>query len=181
MPGTATEKDVLSVLDRENRPCELVDGTLVEKAMGFEVSQLALLIGTFLNNFVRPRKLGIVTGADRTIKLFPGLVRIPEVAFASCGCFFRPETTECPDPSYRSRPRCRGPEQGEHKGRNDEEAGRILRGRRACGLDRRSSQADRASLHFRRSIGRAESGPDARGRRGIAWLCRPVERAARER
>jgi hypothetical protein len=32
-PGTATEEDVLAVHDRTNRLCELVDGTLVEKAM----------------------------------------------------------------------------------------------------------------------------------------------------
>jgi Uma2 family endonuclease len=98
-PGTATEKDVLDVLDRENRPCELVEGTLVEKAVGYEESELALLIGTLLNNFVRPRKLGIVTGADGTIRLFPGLVRIPDVAFASWGCF--------PD---RKRPKARIPQ-----------------------------------------------------------------------
>jgi Uma2 family endonuclease len=98
-PGTATEKDVLQVLDDENRPCELVDGTLVEKSMGYEESALALLIGTFLNNYVRPRKLGVVTGADGTIRLFPGLVRIPDVAFASWGCF--------PD---RKRPKTRIPQ-----------------------------------------------------------------------
>ena len=86
-PGTATEKDVIDALDRENRPCELVEGTLVEKAMGYEESELALLLGTFLNNYVRPRKLGIVTGADGTIRLFPGLVRIPDVAFASWSRF----------------------------------------------------------------------------------------------
>jgi Uma2 family endonuclease len=82
-PGTATEKDVIRVLDRENRPCELVEGTLVEKPMGYEESQIAGLLLTLLNNFVRPRKLGIVTGPDGTIRLFPGLVRIPDVAFAS--------------------------------------------------------------------------------------------------
>jgi Uma2 family endonuclease len=98
-PGTATENDVVDVLDRENRPCELVEGTLVEKAVGYEESELALLIGTLLNNFVRPRKLGIVTGADGTIRLFPGLVRIPDVAFASWGCF--------PD---RKRPKARIPQ-----------------------------------------------------------------------
>ena len=27
-PGTATEKDLIRVLDHENRPCELVEGTL---------------------------------------------------------------------------------------------------------------------------------------------------------
>lgn len=98
-PGTATEKDVLRVLDRENRPCELVEGTLVEKAVGYEESEIACLIGTFLNNHVRPLKLGIVTGPDGTIRLFPGLVRIPDVAFASWDCF--------PD---RKRPKARIPQ-----------------------------------------------------------------------
>jgi Uma2 family endonuclease len=86
-PGTATEKDLLAVLDHENRPCELVDGTLVEKPMGYEESVLALKIGTFLNVFVLPRDLGMVSGPDGTIKLFAGLIRIPDVAFASWNCF----------------------------------------------------------------------------------------------
>ena len=80
-PGTATEDDVIRVLDRENRPCELVDGTLVEKAMGMDESVIAGLILTFVNNFVLPRKLGVVTGEAGTLKLFPGMVRIPDVAF----------------------------------------------------------------------------------------------------
>ena len=86
-PGTATEKDVIDVLDRENVPCELVEGTLVEKAVGYEESALAVFISVLLSNYVRPRKLGIVTGADGTIRLFPGLVRMPDVAFASWDCF----------------------------------------------------------------------------------------------
>jgi Uma2 family endonuclease len=86
-PGTATEKDVLRVLDDENQPCELIEGTLVEKPMGYEESEIACLLSTFLNNHVRPRKLGIITGADGTVRLFPGLVRIPDVAFASWSCF----------------------------------------------------------------------------------------------
>jgi Uma2 family endonuclease len=83
IPGTATEDDLLRALDHEDRLCELVEGTLVEKPMGYEESQVALRIGTALNIHVRPRRLGIVTGADGTIKLFEGLVRIPDVAFAS--------------------------------------------------------------------------------------------------
>jgi Uma2 family endonuclease len=82
-PGTANERDVLKVLDDENRPCELVEGTLVEKPMGYDESEIAGLLITFLNNYVRPRKLGIVTGEAGTVQLFPGLVRIPDVAFAS--------------------------------------------------------------------------------------------------
>jgi hypothetical protein len=46
-PGTATEKDVLDVLNRENVPCELVEGTLVEKAMGYEELEIAGLLLTF--------------------------------------------------------------------------------------------------------------------------------------
>ncbi len=86
-PGTATEKDVIEILDREKRPCELVEGTLVEKPMGFEESEIACLLITALNIFVRPRKLGIVTGESGTMRLFQGLVRIPDVAFASWDCF----------------------------------------------------------------------------------------------
>jgi Uma2 family endonuclease len=82
-PGTATEKDLLLILDRDNIPCELVEGTLVEKAMGYEEAEIALLIGTLLNNFVRPRKLGIVAGSDGTLRLFHGLVRIPDVSYIS--------------------------------------------------------------------------------------------------
>jgi hypothetical protein len=40
-PGTATEKDVLAIHDREGRLHELVDGVLVEKAMGLSESLLA--------------------------------------------------------------------------------------------------------------------------------------------
>jgi Uma2 family endonuclease len=87
MPGTATEKDVIRILDEENRPCELVEGTLVEKAMGYEESEIAAYLITCLNNFVLPRKLGIVTGESGAVRLFPGLVRIPDVAFASWDCF----------------------------------------------------------------------------------------------
>jgi Uma2 family endonuclease len=82
-PGTATEKDVINVLDHENRPCELVDGTLVEKAMGFDESGIAANLIFFIISFVRRHKLGIVTGEAGTIRLFPGLVRVPDVAFTS--------------------------------------------------------------------------------------------------
>jgi Uma2 family endonuclease len=83
-PGTATEEDVLAIRHSpERRLCELVDGVLVEKAMGFRESYLAGILITILWAFVRPRNLGIVTGADGMMRLFPGLVRIPDVAFLS--------------------------------------------------------------------------------------------------
>lgn len=82
-PGTATERDVAEVERVERRLCELVDGVLVEKTMGCRESVLAMTIGRLLGNFVAPRKLGLVSGEAGMARLFPGLVRIPDVAFAS--------------------------------------------------------------------------------------------------
>lgn len=82
-PGDATEADVLTVEQEENRLCELVEGVLVEKAMGFREAFLASLLVTILNEFVRPRNLGVVIGPDGTVRLWAGLVRIPDVAFVS--------------------------------------------------------------------------------------------------
>jgi Uma2 family endonuclease len=82
-PGTATEDDLLAALDHSNRPCELVDRTLVEKAMGFLESHLAGVIIRLLGNFVEDHDLGIVTAPDGTLRLMPGLVRLPDAAFIS--------------------------------------------------------------------------------------------------
>ena len=82
-PGTATEDDVLAIHARENRLYELVDGILVEKGMGYSESMLAGAVLSFIRAFVLPRRLGLVTGADGMMRLFPGLVRIPDVAFAA--------------------------------------------------------------------------------------------------
>lgn len=81
-PGTATEEDVIEIEARENRLCELFDGVLVEKTVGYWESYLAVELVTALWNFVKPRKLGIVSGEAGMMRLFPGLVRIPDAAFA---------------------------------------------------------------------------------------------------
>jgi len=82
-PGRATEADLLEVATHDDRLYELVDGALVEKAVGLRESLLAIVIAASLREFVLPRNLGVVSGADGTMRLFPGLVRIPDVAFAS--------------------------------------------------------------------------------------------------
>ena len=81
-PGTATVEDVLSIERRENRLCELVDGVLVEKVMGYAESWIAAIIANALNGFVLPRDLGAVTGPDGMIRFPNNLVRMPDVAFA---------------------------------------------------------------------------------------------------
>lgn len=78
LPGTATEAD----LDKpENALCELVDGTLVEKAMGSRESQLGLWLASLLLRFVEERDLGVVLGGDGYIRIGPGLVRAPDATF----------------------------------------------------------------------------------------------------
>lgn len=82
-PGTATEDDVIAVENKENRLCELVDGVLVEKTVGLCESRLAVVLGAFLEDHAFANDLGVVYGADGTLKLMPGLVRIPDVTFVS--------------------------------------------------------------------------------------------------
>jgi Uma2 family endonuclease len=83
-PGTATEEDVLSALEApRKRLCELIDGVLVEKCMGFRESRLAVILIRLLDTFVNTHHLGIVTAPDGTIRLWAGRVRIPDVAFTS--------------------------------------------------------------------------------------------------
>jgi Uma2 family endonuclease len=80
-PGTATEDDVLRVLARTDRLCELVDGILVEKVMSSFESRLAMILGYLLESFLEDHDLGIVLGADGLLKLVPTIIRAPDVTF----------------------------------------------------------------------------------------------------
>ncbi len=82
-PGYATEEDVTRLAEHEDRLCELEDGILVEKTVGWRESLIAVWIATRLNLFVEKHRLGIVLGADGTLKILPGMVKIPDVSFIS--------------------------------------------------------------------------------------------------
>lgn len=82
-PGRATERDLVGDLDQTNRLYELVDRTLVEKPIGFLESFLAGVIIRLLGNFVEEHDLGLVSAPDGSLRLMPGLVRLPDVAFIS--------------------------------------------------------------------------------------------------
>jgi len=86
-PGTATEEDLIQYNESLFRTaiCELVDGTLVEKPVGWEESAIAILIACFIGNFVKPRRLGTVLGSDGMLRLVPGLMRAPDVSFIARG------------------------------------------------------------------------------------------------
>src|SRR3954464_14621799 len=82
-PGTATEQDLLVFVDRDKRLVELVDGTLVEKPVGWIEAQIALNIGAAVHDFVAKHRLGIVAGADGTLRMAGGNVRLPDLTFVS--------------------------------------------------------------------------------------------------
>jgi len=87
-PGTATDKDVVRHLDGGNkRLYELVDGTLVEKAVGTRESILAVAIIIRLGQFVKEHKLGLVSGADGPFRMLLGNVRYPDVSFVPRSAF----------------------------------------------------------------------------------------------
>lgn len=83
-PGTATEADLLRLVERDKRLCELIDGTLVEKPVGFFEAQIAMNLGALLLVYVQQHRLGIVSGADSTLRMAAGgRVRLPDVVFVS--------------------------------------------------------------------------------------------------
>jgi Uma2 family endonuclease len=83
-PGQATEEDLIRRVDGDDKIlCELVDGTLVEKAMGYREGLLALAIGAFLREFVNARNLGMVAGADAMLRMMGGNIRLPDVSYSA--------------------------------------------------------------------------------------------------
>jgi Uma2 family endonuclease len=97
-PGTATEADVL-VPQGESRLFELVDGVLVEKAMGYYESVVAAFLIHLIQSFLDIHNLGIVAGESGTLRLAPGLVRIPDVSFISWDRFPNRELPDDPVPN----------------------------------------------------------------------------------
>jgi Uma2 family endonuclease len=83
-PGTATEEDVIRWLDGPNkRMFELIDGILVEKAVGAREALLASWLGHRFWDFCDENDLGLVLGPDGPFRLRLGLVRYPDVSYIS--------------------------------------------------------------------------------------------------
>lgn len=82
-PGTATLGDVDYIRAQEGVLCELVDGVLVEKPMGYRESMVGSTVGRRLGNHVGELGLGFVTGSDGGMQLALGLMRMPDIAFLS--------------------------------------------------------------------------------------------------
>lgn len=82
-----TQLMTIDELEREGAPegrWELIDGELVEMSpSGPLASTTAVWIAHLLINYVTPRRLGSILGADGGFVLFPNrqIVRVPDVAF----------------------------------------------------------------------------------------------------
>jgi Uma2 family endonuclease len=76
--------DLAQAPEYENKQVELIDGELViMPPSSSDNSEIALLIGSFIIQFVRANKLGHTTGADGGFRLGPKTVLIPDVGFIS--------------------------------------------------------------------------------------------------
>ncbi len=82
-PGTATVADVTRLHDRTGRHFELIDGSLVEKAPGFDESIVALHLAVAIGEYLKVRDLGAAVGSSAPMRLAPGRVVIPDAAFIS--------------------------------------------------------------------------------------------------
>ena len=81
-PGTATEADLLRLLDGDDKHLvELIDGILVEKAVSTLASAIGMAVGRRVGNFVEDHDLGIVTGADGPFRMVAENIRLPDVSF----------------------------------------------------------------------------------------------------
>ena len=81
LPGTATENDLFEIQQRHGVCCELVDGVVVEKAMGTYESALAMALVQLLTPYLAANPLGVLTGEQGPLRFQPHKVRMPDVGF----------------------------------------------------------------------------------------------------
>ncbi len=98
-PGTAEVADCADTKETLGVICELYDGLLVGKAMGFLEGQLAMILGALISNYLEKYPLGIVNGPDAALRLSPNQVRAPDVCFVE---FARLPTTDLGEESIPS-------------------------------------------------------------------------------
>jgi Uma2 family endonuclease len=75
-PGSATEDDVI-----QHKMCELIDGTLVEKGMGFYESRMGIALVYFLERYLDTNPIGFLLDSSGMIRVKRDQVRLPDVSF----------------------------------------------------------------------------------------------------
>lgn len=99
-PGTATEADLLDSDITGDRGHELVDGILVEKAMGFRADLIGFWLGVAIAEFLKEHNIGTLSGAQGLIRFRPGQVRVPDVAFIRWDSVADTDEIEEPDGAF---------------------------------------------------------------------------------
>jgi len=80
-PGTATEADLIHYSQKDDALYELVDGTLVAKAMGVGESKLGLWLAHRIQTYLDEHDLGELIGPDGHQRILADVVRAPDVTF----------------------------------------------------------------------------------------------------
>lgn len=83
-PGSATEADLNQP---GNKLCELIDGVLVEKAVGARESLLGAYINRQIGSFIEGDDLGVILGADGLIWVDAEQLRAPDGTFIPWSAF----------------------------------------------------------------------------------------------
>lgn len=80
-PGMATVDDADAIHREEGVLCEVVDGVLVEKAMGWKESVIAGYLLHLLNAFLVGKRLGVALAPDGEVRTTGDQMRMADVAF----------------------------------------------------------------------------------------------------
>jgi Uma2 family endonuclease len=80
-PGKTTEADLIRIMNKTDRLFELVDGTLVAKLANYIEGALAVDIVLLLGKFLDQHDLGDLGGTACSMRLLPGVVRLPDACF----------------------------------------------------------------------------------------------------
>lgn len=80
-PGMATDEDAFAIRREEGVLCEVVDGVLVEKTMGWLEWAIALYLSHLIHEYRETNPLGEVLGADGPVRTGSSQTRIPDVSF----------------------------------------------------------------------------------------------------
>lgn len=99
-PGTATQRDMLHPpTEPKNAICELVDGILVEKAVGFDSSRLATILTIQIGIYLESHDIGCLnSGGDGYIKLKPRRIVAPDLSFIRWERFPEGQVSDDPCP-----------------------------------------------------------------------------------
>jgi Uma2 family endonuclease len=82
-PDQTTDEDCTESKDRFGILCEMVEGVLVEKVMGWEEARLATVLAHLISDYLDRNPLGIVIGPDGPIRIESRVIRMPDVSFLS--------------------------------------------------------------------------------------------------